>query len=742
MQENSENIEKIEKVENVEKVENIENSESIKKTEEENSQEQPINQSIQQTTLNISISNEIDSEISRETVNSIYGENYDLTKLKLLDTENETIEFLNKTINNLQNKYKEFNTDIHNHFINLTSKITDAFKLNNNNEENIKNTQKEKKEALVKKYSNEYIEQLRKIISMHQQIMKNIQKTFSIFYDFLDVSKLLSKEKPINEFLSKEFKNIVDNWLFMEVDLGNFDFTKSNNYSTLDSELKDLIIKIKKNTDFVLNINNSKENMLISKKKKHNLNPSKESELNNLFKRDKQIMNDKYDSLVKLRIKNSFDADNYFMPNLVYSKIKYLKLDNITFSSTNSSKNFLKNIPSLEKLIIKSASNFEISLLKDLSKSLMRLSLAKNGFVDYEFNNIITNYFLKSEHIRKNLQFLSFKDNYLSNINLSQLVYQPKQSFLSLKELDFQNNKIFQFSLEPEFFPELKCINCCYNNLTRNSMEQYPDILTLLCGNIFLSQKNLSESYFSSLAKKLNEYTISLTYLNLSFIPETFSNDYLKKIIISDSILINLRKLDLSYNNLINDTVIEFLNNNKGCLSLKDLNLSNNLLDDLFLDKFLEHGLNKHFSKLKYIKLDSNKFGNFEELKSSSENQNEEYINVIKKLYQFIYENKNLSELTITKNPICMNLIIKSVGENSADYNLNDLITKDNNGNVEIKCFYSFILKIKLELNQEKQNKSEIRPIFNIKFDCKNNINMNLTDFTFNSNYITFANQV
>ena len=726
--------------ENPENVENAGNEELIKKTEEENQQEQPINQNIQQTSLNINITNEDDSIISRETVNSIYGENYDLTKLKLFDTENETIEYLNKTINNLQNKYKEFNTDIHNHFINFTSKITDAFKLNNN-EENIKKSKKEKKEALIKKYSNEYIEQLRKIISMHQQIIKNIQKTFLIFFDFLDVSKLLSKEKPINEFLSKEFKNIIDNWLFMEVDLGNFDFTKSNNYSTLDSDLKDLIIKIKKNNDFVLNINNSKENMLISKKNKRNLNPSKESELNNLYKRDKQIMNDKYDNLVKLRIKNTFDADNYFMPDLVYSKIKYLKLDNITFTNKNSN-NFLKNIPSLEKLIIKSASNFEINILKDLSKSLIKLSLAKNGFVDYEFNNIITNYFLKSEHIRKNLQFLSFKDNYLSNINLSQLVYQPKQSFLSLKELDFQNNKIYQFSLEPEFFPELKCINCCYNNLARNSLEQYPNILILLCGNIFLSQKNLSESYFSSLAKKLNEYTISLTYLNLSFIPEIFSNDYLKKINISDSILINLRKLDLSYNNLINDTVIEFLNNNKRCLSLKYLNLSNNLLDDLFLDKFLERGLNKHFSKLKYIKFDSNKFGNFGELVSESKKQNEEYIKVIKKLYQFIYENKNLSELTITKNPICMNLIVKSVGENSADYNFNDLISKDNNGNVEIKCFYSFILKIKLELNQEKQNKSEIRPIFNIKFDCKNNININLTDFKFNSNYITFVNQV
>ena len=721
-------------------MENPENQEI--KIEEENSPEQPINQNIQQSSLNINIMNEDDSIIPRETVTTIYGDNYDLTKLKLFDTENETIEFLNKTINNLQNKYNEFNTDIHNHFIHLTTKISDAFKLNNNSEENMKKSKKEKKEALIQKYSNEYIEQLRKIISMHQQIIKNIQNTFSIFYNFLDVSKLLVKEKPINEFISKEFKNIVNNWLFMEIDLGNCDFTKLESFSNLDSNLKDLIIKIKKNNDFVLNITNPKEYMRMSKKNFNNLHSSKVNELNDLFKRDKQIMIDNHNNLAKLKIKNSFYVDSYFMSNLEYNKLKYLKLDNITFKSTvNNSKNFLEVIPSIEKLSIRSALNFEISLLKGLSDSLIKLSLTKNGFIDYEFNNIITNYLLKSEPIRKNLQYLSFRDNYLSNVNLSQLVYHQKHSFLSLKELDFQNNKIYQFSFEPDFFPSLKCINCCNNKLARNSFEQYPGILTLLCGNIFLSQKNLAESYFSSLAKKLNEYTISLTYLNLSFIPEIISNDYLKNIIISDSILINLKKLDLSYNNLVNDTVIQFLNNNKGCLSLKYLNLSNNLLDESFLDKFLEDGLNKHFNKLKYIKFDSNKFGDFDESESLSEKQNEEYTNIFKKLYQFIYENKNLSELTITRNPFCLNLILKTINENTNNFNFNYFYSKDKNDKVEIKCFFSFIWKINSEMNDGKQKDSEMKPIFNLKFDCKNNVNINLTDFKFNSNYITFANQ-
>ena len=728
-------------------MENTESTETNKKTGEENITETLDNQipQQQQSLLDINMINADNEIIPRETVNSIYGDNYDLIKIKMKDTQNQTIDYLNNAISKLRNKYDEFNSDINNHFFNLTSKITNAFKLNNNAEENMKKTQKEKKEALIKKYSIEYIKQLQKIINMHQQIFTNIQKTFSIFYDFLDVSKFLSKEKPINEFLSKEFKSIVHNWLFMEVDLGNFDFTKSINDSNLDSDLKNLIIKIRKNNDFIMNISNPNDYMKASKKIFEKLHPAKIFELKNKLEKDQKIMYNNHNNLVKLKIKNCFDADKYFTPDVEYNKLKVLKFDNISFSAkdeTYKNKYFLKNIPSVEKLIINSANNFEISILKDLSKSLIKLSLTKNGFVDYEFNNIISNYLLNNDNIRKNLQYLSFKDNYLTNVNLSQLVYQPKHSFLSLKELNFQNNKIFQFSLEPEYFPELKCINCCYNNLTRDSFEQYPGILTLLCGNVFLSQKNLSETYFSSLAKKLNEYTISLTYLNLSFIPKILSNDYIKKIIISDPIIINLKKLDLSYNNLESNTVIEFLNNNKGCLSLKYLNLSNNLLDVSFLDKFLESGLNKHFSKLKYIKLDSNKFGNFDDFDFLPEKQKQECINVTKKLYQFIDENKNLVELTITRNPFCKYLVIKSFGENSMNYNFNDYISRDQAGNIEIKCFYSFIFKINIEMNQDKkENKSEIRPIFNIKFDCKNSINNNLSDFQFNSNYIVFASQ-
>ena len=698
----------------------------------------------QPISTHLNILTEEDEIVSRETLNSIYGDNYDIIKLKLLDTENEAINYLTDTISVLQVKYKNFNTDINTHFRDLTSKITDAFKLNNNQEENAKNSKKDNKEILIQKYTKDYIEQLQKIINIHQQIFKNIKNTISIFYNFLDISKFIGKEKPINEFFSKEFKNIIENWLFMQIDLENFDFTKAINESSFDTDLKSLLLNTRKNKNFIMNISNPTKYMKICKKNFDKLHPDKARKLSLLYEKNKKIMTENHDNLFKLKMRNVFYIDKYFEPDVVYNKIKFLKFDNVTFANQDEKqKEFLKNMPSLEKLMINSSNNFDISLLKDLSKSLIKLSLTKNGFVDFEFKNIMENYLVKSEHIRKNLQYLSFSDNYLSNINLNQIVYLPKHSFLSLKELDFKNNKIFQFMIDPNYFPDLKCINCCYNYLTKNSFEQYEKILTLLSGNIFLSQKQSAENYFKNLSLKLNTYTITLTYLNLSYVPKEISNDYLNNIIINDSILINLRKLDLSYNNLVCDTIINFFNNNKSCFCLKSLNLSNNLLDASFFEKYLEAGLNKQISKLKYIKLDSNKFGSFDDIDESPEKQNEEYIKLIRSLYKFIYENKNLVDLTITKNDLCNNLIVMNIEENANNFNFNDYVVRDKNGKIEIRCFYSFLWKIRIEMNEEnKKDKSEIRPLFNIKFDCRNSINKNSDDFEFNTDYIIFANQV
>ena len=687
-----------------------------------------------------------DDYIPRETLNSVYGDNYDIIKTNLGEIEKETMNYFSIILNDLNNKYKEFNTNINLHFKDVTFKITDAFKLNNPTE-NTKNIQRN---SLIQKYSNEYIQQLNKVIEMHDEIFKNIKDSIKIFFNFLDISKILNKEKPIQEFLSTEFSNIIQNWLFLKINIEDFDFAKAINEAPIDINFKKFISKICKDKNFIMDISLPKNYMIKYKKNYGELNDIK-NKINNMMENNKKVMSDNHSNLVKLKMSNIFFVDQFFDEKIMYEKMRYLKLDNVLFDESKRENNFFQNIPNLEKLIINRSNNFEINKLKYLSDSLIKLSLSNNGFVDFEFNEIMTKYLVSSESIRKKLQILSFSNNNLSYVDISQIVYQPKQSFYALKELDFQRNKIHYFNISPEFFVELKCINCCSNCFTKSYFDSYKNILTLLSGNTFLTTFNLAQNYFSSLKKKLTDFTISLSYLNLSYIPKILSNEYLSNLIINESILINLKKLDLSHNNINCDTIFNFFEHNKGCLSLKLLNLSYNLLDDSFFEKYLNLKLYNIFTKLKFINLDSNKFGYYNRNNNNSYNMRdimfqknyEKDINNIKLLYRFISENKSLVELTMTKNPISRKLLIKSIEENAENFSLNDYLKKDENDEISINCFYSFLWKIKIDLIKKKSNgesreENELRSFFNIKFDCDNRFNNYIEDFDFNKSYIIF----
>ena len=700
------------------------------------------------------IINKDEEFIPRETLTSVYGDSYELTYSNLQEIEKETMNYFSNLLSELNNKYLKFNSNINLHFKGVTNKIANAFKLNNP-AENIKNIQRN---SLIQKHSNEYLQQLNKILNMHEQIFQNIKDSISIFFNFLDISKILDKEKPIQEFIGKEFNSIIQNWLFLKINIEDFDFAQAISDSSVDDNFKNFISKICKDKNFVMNISCPKQYMINCKKNYENLSNEAKNKINIIMEKNKKVMSDNHSNLTKLKMCNIFRADKYFEKDLTYDKMRYLKFDNVLFDQEKAeSNNFLKNIPKLERLVINSSNNFDISLLKDLSKSLIKLSLTKNGFVDYDFNNIMSNYLVKSDAIRKNLQVLSFSNNNLSNVDFTQLVYQPKQSFYALKELDFQKNKIYKFNISPEFFVELKCINCCSNCFTKSNFEQYNNILTFLSGNIFLSQLNLAKNYFSNLEKNLKNFNISLSYLNLSYIPKILSNDYLSNLVINDLILINLKKLDLSHNNIICDTIFNFFEHNKGSLNLKSLNLSYNLLDDSFFEKFLNLKLNNLFNKLKYINLDSNNFGKYtnDNIKENSlkmkdilfheEINKEKDIIYIRLLYKFISENKNLIEMSITKNPIGNRFLVKNIEDNANGFNFNNFVKKDENDNIAINCFYSFLWKIKIDLikkksNTDNSNDNEVRSIFNLKFDCINSFNNNFENFYFNKKYIIFKN--
>jgi hypothetical protein len=444
-------------------------------------------------------------------------------------------------------------------------------------------------------------------------------------------------------------------------------------------------------------------------------------------------------NLTKMKVNKIRNADIPFkLDNKNFPKLRYLKFNNCSFSDQKDEKcALIGKCVALEKLIINGAHNFEANMLKDFSKNLTKLVLSNNNFVNSDFKNIMENYIIKSESLRNNLELLSFSNNSLSNIDME---FSSRYKFHALKELDFHKNRINKFKFEPNCFFQLKCINCCYNKFSKSEFEANNDILSLLSGNLFLTDLNKCKNYYTKIEKQLNDYNISLSHLTISYLPNDFGKEYLERIIINNNILISLKKLDLSHNNLTCDVLFNFIQNNMGCINLKDLNLSGNKLDDTFFEKFLEYKYHTIFTKLQKINLSDNLIGNESEINPADlgeESINKNRVQDIFKLrliYKFIEKNKNLSKLYLTKNPMCEKSVI------SKDVDMNDiagLMIRDEHHNIIIDSFYSFLKKIMDELLTNKEEKNN-RGQFNIKFDIDTHINLNSENFKYKEQYILF----
>ena len=346
---------------------------------------------------NILFMNNEENFFPRETLTSIYGDNYDSVHIKWKNTEREKIDYFSLILDELKNKYNEFNINMNSHLNEVTNKIANVFKLNNQSED-IKDFQRN---SLIQKYSNEYLEQIKKILDMHEQIFTHIKDSISIFFKFLDITKILDKKKPIQEFINKEFNNIIQNWLFLKINLENYNFAKAINKSELDDDFKIFIVKICKDNYYVMDITSRKEYISLTKKNFDYLNDENKFKINKQMEIDEKIMEDNSTNLVKLAMNNIYFADKYFDNKIKYQKMHSSKLDNVTFEEKRKDDTLLENIPNLENLIINSSTNFEINLLKILSNKLIKLELTKNGFVDFEFKNIMENYLFKSNSIRK-----------------------------------------------------------------------------------------------------------------------------------------------------------------------------------------------------------------------------------------------------------------------------------------------------------------------------------------------------
>ena len=660
----------------------------------------------------------------KNILNNIYGKEIFSIFDKLSSLKNNSNLYLERIKEELNSKYETFNSQILKYINITTNKIIHAFQfdLSNINEE---------KSKLILGLSSEKMNILKKLLSLHKQIFEVIQQNFLILENFLQISESLDKEQPIQEFFTKEFDNILKSWLFLKLDLEKFNFKNVIDNSSLNKNYKDFILKECQGKNSVMNI-------ILSEDEQNYISQYKNKEK---FKQEIKMISENMSHLAKLNMINVPNVNDY-LGKSNYAAVKKLKLINSSYTG-----NIFKQFPSLVKLKIKLFPLFDMSLFSQINQiHLKKLILNKNGFSNQDFDNLISNYILKSQNLLNSLELLSLSKNNISKVDFIRHLTLPKHTFRALKALILNKNKIYKFLLNKEFFPELKLIDCCNNNLTKNyftGLDHNDNIIILQSSNFFLLENDLCQEYYKNLKRKLNKNlkNFSLVKLNLSYLPTNFGQSFFKELNINYSLLIRLRKLNLSYNGLTCDTLFSFMEKNKECLNLRSLNLIGNSLDDTFFEKFLNLGLNKIFSNLESLYLNDNNIGgdsiiNYEDDSPISNIDKKNDIFKLRLMYKFISENKNLKILTITKNPIREKYIIEYEPTKNAEIS-DEYITKDSDGNIIINCFYSFLLKIKNELLDREDYKKDIKG-FNIGFDCAYDVNLNSENYPYSNQPIIF----
>ena len=659
----------------------------------------------------------------------IYGDDIQKVMNSLEEMHSSSINYFSSEISNIKNDYEVFYSEINKNININTSKLIKYFKL----EDILNGVEDEEKMNIILKINEAKLSTIKSIISTHSAIIESLKQNMKSLKVFLSTCQTFDKN-PIHIFYEKELSNIAKNWLLLKLNLENFNFNKTINESNIDPTFKDFVIKQCQFKNLSLVIQNPKsyfgeEKLSLEEEKKRKIR--KEADI--------KTISENQNNIIKLKMKNINEADAYFIKSTSFTKMKRLSLENLTLKNYN----ILYLFPYLTRLRIKSCQSLEIDFFKNMSTNLRKLYLVKNGYVNYEFQSIVQEYLLKSKSIRDNLEVLSFANNNISKIDFTQIISNDMEIFRAMKELDFRKNKLTKFIYNKTIFPSLNFINLCENNFNKDNFDDCNDVFILKSGNMYLMDSKFREDYYSKLYKTIsNDEFTSISYLNLSYIPGIISKEYFSKFRIGPSTLMSLKKLVLSYNKLSCETLFNFINNIKEPINLNNLNLNGNELDDTFFEIYLNKNISQIFPKLKHISLSSNNIGDSKvdiKYKDDIEIKDKQFTKEIYKLrmmYEFIEVNKNLRKINITKNPISDIYTVVPYDKKDADINPM-FITKGQDDKIIINGFFSFLIKIRDELLENGDDKTK-RSEFNVKFDCRSNINKYSDSYPYSDKPIIF----
>ena len=634
------------------------------------------------------MNNNENSEENFINLGNVYDEEIYGVINQLKEEVNNAREYMNQSNSEFSKLNEKFVEEIITHLKNKALLYENLF--------NLKNDDIPKSSSIeLKLYTKKTIKSLKKMVKVYSQIFESIKQTFNIFFSFLNISKYINSAEPTYDFYLDKFRDIINSWLFMKLDVNKCDFSEALNKLHFEENFKKLILNINKSKLLHLN--------LVFPIK---INPIKDikDEINKNIK----IISENQLSLTELNIQNLKNYENISEKKFKFNKLKKFSIKNV---SSKSNINF-DQMQKLEKFIMKSCL-INPTLLKNLPDNLKKIYLEKNNFTDKDFTFIMNNLLLPNKSLLKNLELLSFAKNNLSKIDISGI--NSKYIFSSLMELNFSKNKISTFKFNKNNFQKLNYINICYNNLNKSYLGEINNIIGLESANLFLLKNELFNKYYTQLKHKLalnsdknDEIKFKkISYLNFTYFPKLETEKYFNDFTIKENIILNLKKLDLSYSGLKADIFFKFVEKNKGFLNLRCLNLTGNYFDDIFFEKYLEY--KDIFNKLEHLYLNCNFIGDpsikidyKDDLPVNDEylGGNSDLVYKLRLIYKFIEKNHCLNKLSLLNNPISKMYSLKNVypTKNSNEDKMEDYIKFDENNHIIINCFISLLYKIQIEL--------------------------------------------
>ena len=549
-------------------------------------------------------------------------------KINLLN--NSTISNLNNGFDNIINNYYTFKK-------NLEKKI-DSLKIY---EQYIKN-----KELLNIKYK-ENLNKLENSFFLNNIMQNSINNEIKAYHNILSEKDFFSKYF-FNDYLNKNQEFLLDSNIFTNKD--NLNIEKIIK-SIKDKKLINFFLKNFQLSS--LQINNSidaieKKNFLIGNKYlvKLTLENLKKGDLDNLFNENKNNDTNQENFNTPTSQKTSNISSSNVKNIITFRNIRKLKLINCENNNSIYEKYFI----TITKLYLK---NINCALFSfNIYTNLIILNLDNCNIGDYEFSKFWNN-------LPKSLKIFSLRNNKISFVN------QLNSQLNNIEELDFEYNNISHFPLNIlSNLPNIKLLDLSCNNYPFNNkdLESFMTHLKnsqlfLFFGNLlFIKNKKDKNDYFKYFNDNLKLLKYPLKKINFQFFFDK-ENIHLLQTIDLIPFQQSLVSLNLNSCYLSNKQILSLLLNNMLLINLKELYLSLNQLTNEFFGEFIKLKLHLMLSKLKILDLSFNPI--------DFENENKFIL-----LEDFIIKNYNLKELVfkhITFENILNNYLKKQLNSISKD---------------------------------------------------------------------------